>query len=707
MSALTGLALNTSYHKGACDIGGEFYMPCMERAIRYDRAVGFFNSTIYALAWSTLKGFVERGGKMRIICSPILSQDDAKALVDGYSAKAETIVSDRLRVEAEHLLASPALREPARVLATLVAVGVIDFKIAFVGKDDSESRRRLFHDKVGIFSDGHDNTVVFKGSMNETWSGLANDGNLESVDVFLSWEGRREKQRVDDEITYFEQLWENNYPTVVVKPFPQAAREVLLQAATPENWKRLVDEITQQIESSGRPDVALAAAPGRTPRPHQIKALDGWKERGRRGIFEHATGSGKTFTALCAIREALQLGEVPLILVPSELLLIQWLKEIREALADIEPQLLVCGGGHIQWRSENLLTPWTRAKQSAKPRLVVSTMQTASTDEFRAKLRQGDHLFIVADEVHRMGSAQNRKLFSLASGPRLGLSATPRRAGDPEGTQAILDYFQGIVPPPFTLKDAIPSALTPYFYYVHTIRLTPEEQSKWVEISNRLSRFVAQASKPGSPDANLSARIKHLLIERARIVKAAANKTKVAVEILVRQYEQGQRWIVYCDSQTQLAGLHEELLQRGLPASQYHSAMTADKEQTLRIFESNGGILVSIRCLDEGVDIPSVSHALILASSRNPREFIQRRGRVLRKSHGKHIAYIHDVLVLPAHAAEDGVGNSIIEAELSRAIEFGQWAENPASITDLQRLALEFSLDVEKLSEGGIEDDDE
>lgn len=148
-----------------------------------------------------------------------------------------------------------------------------------------------------------------------------------------------------------------------------------------------------------------------------------------------------------------------------------------------------------------------RAKPSAKPRLVLSTMQTASTDEFRAKLRQGDHLFLVADEVHRMGSTENRKLFSLASGPRLGLSATPRRAGDPEGTQAILEYFQGIVPPPFTLKDAIPSALTPYFYYVHTIRLTPDEQSKWEEISKRLSRFLAQASKPGSPDASLSARI--------------------------------------------------------------------------------------------------------------------------------------------------------------------------------------------------------
>lgn len=707
MSVLTGLALNTSYHKGVCDIASEFYMPCMDRAIRYDRAVGFFNSTIYALAWSSLKGFVERGGKMRIICSPILSHDDAKALADGYSAKAEAIVADRLRVEAEHLLANPSLKDPARVLATLVAVGVIDFKIAFVGKDDSESRRRLFHDKVGIFSDGHDNAVVFKGSMNETWSGLANDGNLESVDVFLSWEGRREKQRVDDEIRYFRQLWENNYPTVVVKPFPQAAQEVLLKAATPDNWKRLVDEITQQIEAGGQADAAQTVAIGRTPRPHQKKALDSWKECGRRGIFEHATGSGKTFTALCAIREALQQGEVPLILVPSELLLIQWLKEIRETLADIEPQLLVCGGGHSQWRSEDLLAPWTRAKPSAKPRLILSTMQTASTNEFRAKLRQGDHLFLIADEVHRMGSTENRKLFSLATGPRLGLSATPRRAGDPEGTQAILEYFQGIVPPPFTLKDAIPSALTPYFYYVHTIRLTPDEQSKWEEISKRLSRFVAQASKPGSPDANLSTRIQQLLIERARIVKAAANKTKVATDILAGHYESGQRWIVYCDSQTQMAGLHQEMLQRGLPSSQYHSAMSADKEQTLAIFESNGGILVSIRCLDEGVDIPSVSHALILASSRNPREFIQRRGRVLRKSPGKYIAYIHDVLVLPSHAADDGAGNSIIEAELARAIEFGQWAENPASITDLQRLALEFSLDVEKLSEGGIEDDDE
>ena len=706
MSALRELDLSTSYHKGVNDIARDFYLPCMQRASRYDRAVGFFNSTIYSLAWSALKDFVERQGKMRIICSPILSTDDAQALAEGYSAKAEELVASRLRTEVEHLLNSPALEKPARVLATLVAIGVIDFKIAFVGANDAESRRRLFHDKVGIFTDTADNAVVFKGSMNETWSGLSNDGNLESVDVYLSWEGRREQQRVTDEIKYFDMLWTDQYPTVAVKPFPQAAQEVLLRAASPENWKRLVDEITREFEVNEQAsDIKRPTA--RTPRPHQRQALEQWNKNGRRGIFEHATGSGKTFTALCAIRESLAKGEVPLVLVPSELLLSQWLKEIRDTLGDLDPQILVCGGGHSEWRKDQLLSPWTRAKVSEKPRIVVSTLQTASSDEFRSRLRQGDHLFLVSDEVHRIGSTENRKLLTVQSGPRLGLSATPRRAGDPVGTDALLDYFHGVVPPPFTLKDAIPSALTPYFYYVHTIRLTDEEQEKWVELSKRLARLAAQVNKPGSSDPALSARLQQLLIDRARIVKAAANKVSVAVDLLAEQFKPGHRWIVYCDSQSQMRQIRDELLTRSLPAAEYHSAMTADKEQTIRVFEANGGILVSIRCLDEGVDIPSVSHALILASSRNPREFIQRRGRVLRKSFGKHVAYIHDVLVLPSHKAEAGEGNSIIESELARAIEFGQWAENPSSITDLQRVALEFGLDYQELAGGGFEDDDE
>ena len=144
-----------------------------------------------------------------------------------------------------------------------------------------------------------------------------------------------------------------------------------------------------------------------------------------------------------------------------------------------------------------------------------------------------------------------------------------------------------------------------------------------------------------------------------------------------------------------------------MPAVEFHSEMLADREQTIRIFEANGGILVSIRCLDEGVDIPSVSHALILASSKNPREFIQRRGRVLRKAEGKNIAYIHDVLVLPNSRDDGNEGLSIIESELARAIEFGKWGENPSSITDLERIALEMGMDYRLLANGGFEDDED
>ncbi|MCY1447892.1 DNA phosphorothioation system restriction enzyme [compost metagenome] len=123
------------------------------------------------------------------------------------------------------------------------------------------------------------------------------------------------------------------------------------------------------------------------------------------------------------------------------------------------------------------------------------------------------------------------------------------------------------------------------------------------------------------------------------------------------------------------------------------------------MFETQGGIVVSIRCLDEGVDIPAVSHALILASSKNPREFIQRRGRVLRKSPGKSISHIYDVLVTPHFDPEEPPALSILEGELARAIEFGTHAINPGCITDLQRLALEHGVQWEKFTDVGLEDD--
>lgn len=709
MSGLASLSLRTDYRKGRDDIAQDFYLPCMRIAERYDRAVGFFNSAIYVIAWPSLKDFVARHGRMRLICSPVLPASDIEAIETGYSERFEQENGEKLRDDIRYMLTTPYLYNPTAVLATLIALEVVDIRIAFMQK--TPRHERLFHDKLGIFHDGFGNALAFKGSMNETWAGLSADGNLESVDVFLSWEHTREANRVTESEAYFDALWENKYEHegVIVRKFPEIAHSELVSAADAQRWPDLVDEICREIKAAEQFE-ARHAPVAKPLRPHQSNALHNWEGQGRRGILEHATGSGKTFTAICAMRNALGRHEVPLILVPSELLLNQWHREVMENLPDLNPQILRCGVGHTKWRDEGLIGPWTRAG-SETPRIVLSTMQTAAMVEFRAAIKQGSHLFLVADEVHRVGSPKHLQLLSLDTGPRLGLSATPRRAGDSEGTARILEYFNGIVPPPFTLQDAIKSgALTPYFYHVHTVQLTSTEQEQWDEITKRIRRISAQKVSAEEPDLASDFQIKKLLIARARMLKQAEGKVSVAAGILTANYHLGERWIVYCDDLVQLASVRVELTRQGLESMEYHSAMTGDKEQTIRLFEVNGGIVVSIRCLDEGIDIPSVTHALILASSKNPREYIQRRGRVLRRANGKSVAHVHDVLVLPSAVEtsdeKEDPRLNILGGEITRALEFGKSALNPAAITDLERIALRFTKDYKALLNSGYEEEE-
>ena len=222
---------------------------------------------------------------------------------------------------------------------------------------------------------------------------------------------------------------------------------------------------------------------------------------------------------------------------------------------------------------------------------------------------------------------------------RLGLSATPERAGDPDGTRALLEYFGGIVDT-FTLQDALdadPPILTKYAYEPRVVGLSDDEQDEWDELSNQIGALIARhAGNEELPHQALQhSDVKRLLIQRARVIKKARAKTPLARSVVSEHYEAGQRWLVYCEDQDQLRVVVDELLDADLPVTEYHSAMTGNRAATLNNFAANGGVIVSIRCLDEGVDIPVATHALILASSRNPREFIQRRGRVLRKAPGQ------------------------------------------------------------------------
>ena len=152
---------------------------------------------------------------------------------------------------------------------------MIDLRIAWVGPETSGRSRRIFHDKVGIFLDTDEQRVVFKGSMNETWPGLAADGNLESIDVYASWRNEENAQRVDDEVQYFDNLWHNRQPGVTVTPFPEVVQRELREIAEEARWEEYVDEICMELEAAAR--LSADQGPGsRTPLPHQVAALEAW-----------------------------------------------------------------------------------------------------------------------------------------------------------------------------------------------------------------------------------------------------------------------------------------------------------------------------------------------------------------------------------------------------------------------------------------------
>ncbi len=703
MSGLAGLALQTSYHKGRDDIANDFYLPAMRLATKYDRAVGYFRSAVFIIAWPALREFVAHGGRIRILCSQVLSAEDIEALDAGYAARVDETVAARLRDEVTTLLEDEAMSEPARVLAALVATDVVEFKIAILRPMPGASATRIFHDKLGILCDTEGSVVIFKGSMNETWSGLAADGNLESVDIACSWLGGRDQERTIEETAYFVELWTNTYPGLDVHPFPDTAREALVSAADPD-WESTVERLLRErADATPTPAESVADARGRTLKPHQAAGLAAWRANGRRGILAFATGAGKTFTALDAICESLaKFDEVPVVVVPDKTLFAQWYEELRTAVGPLDARILRVGSGFDAWR--DVLGDWTAL---GGRRVVLATMQTARSDAFRRRVTRGAHLFLVADEVHRLGSPANRMLLDeTLFGPRLGLSATPERAGDDVGTAAILGYFGGVLEPRYTLADAVrDGVLTRYFYRPQTVSLSETEAIEW----HRLSRRVAQLRAQIGDDAAGDTRIEMLLFARARIVKQAAAKVDLAVEVMNETYEREQRWIIYCDDNVQLGDVSAALAAAGHIAMPFHSAMEGDRAETLRWLDRFGGIVVAIKCLDEGVDIPSVTHALILASSKNPREFVQRRGRVLRRATGKSLAFVYDAIVVPPDRAEgdDSGPDPITSGELARAIEFAQSADNPASSADLLAIAIDAGIDWETLTGVGVEDLDD
>ncbi len=685
------------------DILRDFYLPALAESNRYDRITGFFASSVFAIAWPSLRKFIlSNGGTIRLLCSPRLAASDAEGVISGYRARSESVLAVELRRELDHMLEEPALRNNTLLLACLISSGALEVRLATVAQVADSHSKRMVHDKVGVFHDNAGNQVGFRGTFNETFLGLAAQGNIESVDVWTSWEGGKDACRLRGAVDRFERIWNGDAAGIHVTKLPNMTLQQLRELAATAN----IDELLTELEmppALAREESDEWLLGRRRLASHQQAAVLAWRRNKRVGLLAHATGAGKTVTGMFCIREALAQGLHPIVVVPSKLLLHQWDEEIKSTLGT---RTMLCGGGHSAW-SGGLLQA---AMEDDRPRVVISVANSAVSNQFISQVgRYADRILLVGDEAHRLGSTKFRSLLeSIPAKARLGLSATPDRAGDAEGTSVLFNYFDRTVHA-FDIKAALDAGvLTNYEYQPSFVTLNDEEQEQYDQITTKIRRSIAINSK--SQDISNCERLQQLLIARARIIKNAAAKPACAAAILASRYRDGHRWLIYCDNRGQVSEVRRMLVEHGIRSWEYFRGMEGDPENTLKAFDINGGVIISIRCLDEGVDIPASDHALILASSRNPREHIQRRGRVLRRANFKPLAYLFDVITLPAKIDPNDSTLGTVVGEVARAMEFASWSltRQAESIIRDKWVAMGLKLDaLPDARKSGVEDDRE
>jgi superfamily II DNA or RNA helicase len=577
-------------------------------------------------------------------------------------------------------LRNPAALPATRLLATLVAADILEVKIAFADHPSG-----IFHDKLGIFEDIDGHRVTFIGSTNETWAawGL----NHESFEVFRSWQDESELLRTRTHAEAYQALWRDQEVGVHVESLASVTRDKLLEVAE-EN----MDLALNAARSYDRPHTDV-----RTLLPHQLAVVEDWIRKDHHGVVNFATGAGKTLTAIEAIKRWTADGSVALVLVPGRDIHRQWAQELEDTLPACQLLLAGAGADPLTWLP--LLPIFSaRTGPAGISRVILVTNATFAGSDFRSRLRAGSHLFIVADEMHRVGAPKTLEaLESVSCGATMGLSATYERQYDLSGTGRLLAFFGPVLEPVVGLAEAIAiGLLVPYDYRLHTLTPDDDELEQYEVLTKQIARLVAQNHAMEGPNDYLLA----LLIKRARLLKQARGKVPRAASLLEAEYKPGDRWLVYCDDLNQLNSLVDACIAAGLPTLEFYSGMPSDRRTVLNSLSEYGGIVVAIRCLDEGVDIPVTDHALILASSAVGREYIQRRGRVLRKAPDKTSAEIHDLLLVDEH------GGALTRSEASRAIEFVRLARNPGARERLH-LLLALSPDASRLPALEVMDDEE
>lgn len=698
--SLRSINLKFSYETGSDDLVEDFYIPVLSQAVNYDRIAGFFSSSSLAVASKGISSLIERKGHMRLITCQRFSPADAAELKRA-SKSAEEIIA-RNFIEEYDSIEDGFEKDHVSALGWMLANDYLELRIALVKRKTGDycsaeevNSSSIMHQKVGIIYDEEFDAISFSGSINESANGW--QGNVEEFKVFKEWEDGQRPFFTSDRDRFLA-FWENKREYVETIPLPIAVERKLIEIGKNFDMTKFLKKSKssrQKIIDEEQQNEELRLY------PFQEEALQKWIGCNRKLLIEMATGCGKTRTSLGCLKQAIQDTNRLLCVIacPQTTLSQQWKGDVDSLDIPVDRELLI-DGGRSNWLdtlqseirmlrvgySRNLVVFVTHAiacKEKFLDTVGIATSQVTT--------------MIIADEVHGLGSREQKRALSDAYRWRIGLSATPDRWFDTYGTKVIKEYFEDNSYS-FSIRDALSTMnpqtgkpfLVQFYYYPRFVSLTEEELEKYRQLTKRI---VQLSTSTGNEDTE--EKMTRLLFRRADIEKAAENKYACLSKILDEIGADIQDTIIFV-SPEQIDRVMQMLTERGIIAHRFTQSQgtterpeyggDTERQHIIKLFkEAQYQVLVAIKCLDEGIDIPSAKRAIIMASSTNPREFIQRVGRVIRQAPGKERAFIYDLIIRPSISSLDDdvaeIEKRIFRKEMDRVFEMSGNALNGVEVT--------------------------
>lgn len=665
------LNIDNHYNNDTLNIAKDLLVPIMKEAKFYDRAVGFFCSRSLIETSIGISEIVRKGGHIRYIMSPKLSLEDIEAIKHGYETKIDYNPDDDISNILLKSIIEPCNdyeKDYLNYLANLISLGYLDIKIAVLKKEywtnGINPNKTMFHTKIGILRDEEKNIIGFDGSANDTDNGYVN--NFESITLLSSWNN---PIILNSLVETFEKNWNNSRERYEFMEFPKAVKEKILTYKVSGLDLSIDDKVYEDdtiekiVFSRRKPFIPLDENGEYILYDYQKDAIKKWITNDAVGIYNMATGSGKTYTAYGSIVKLLECkknNRLPVVIVcPFIHLVDQWVEEIE--MFGLDNYVVGYSGLDYKRKLREMVIAYNCNDINYFVFVVcLASFKKQETQNILSEVNGGG-ILLVADEAHNMGAADVIKILDDKYKYRLALSATLERHNDETGTEFLYQYF-GKECINYTLKDAIRDGkLCEYKYYPIINYMNEFEREKYIEISRQIGPLKKKKAK-----IELTSSQKMKLLERARLVAGIESKVINLKEMMTKHLNE-YYMLIYCgtskrlDNEVEIKQITEVCSYLGkelnIKIAKYTAEESSEERKIIKSrFESGDDLqaMVAIKCLDEGVNIPNSKIAFILASSTNPREYVQRRGRILRKpkNNPNKKAIIYDFISLPCDDKE-------------------------------------------------------